>query len=109
MCVAAVQDPFRAEVAGLYQLLSRQRIGSGEVVLNGVKGMVILLNRWSGVDVRDEMRPVVIAARRHMDFVAYPLQTPLAAVAHVAVGGRAQGERSHSPTGGRSCGVRRRA
>jgi hypothetical protein len=55
------------------------------------------------------MWSLVIAALRHRDVVAHPLQTPLATVAHSTVAGSAQGARSHSPTGDRSCGVRRRA
>jgi len=73
-----VQDAFGADVASIDHLLSWEQIGRGKVVLNGVKGMVILLNRGRGVDVGDEMGAVVVTAFGHMDFVAHPLQIPLA-------------------------------
>jgi hypothetical protein len=90
MRLATVEEAFGAAVASLDQLLSREQIGRGKVVLNGVERVVVLLNRGRSVDVGDEMRPLVVAAFGHLDFVAHPLQTPLAAVAHIAVVGRTQ-------------------
>ena len=78
MRLATVQDAFGADVASIDQLLSGEQIGLREMALDRDKGMVVLLNRWGSVDVGDEMRAVVVTAFGHMDFVADPLQAPLA-------------------------------
>ena len=85
-----MEDAFGAAVAGIDELLSREQINPREMALDRDKGMVILFNRGRSVDVGDEMGAVVVTAFGHMDFVAHPLQTPLAPVAHIAVIGRAQ-------------------
>ena len=71
-----------------------------ELVLDRVERLGILFQRRSGVHVGDAMWPLVVTPWGHRDFVAHPLQTPLApvcacmrpyaAVAHIAVVGRAQ-------------------
>jgi hypothetical protein len=78
MSLAAVQNPLRAHVAGIHQVLGWQQITCGEIGLNGVERMVILLRGWSGGDLGNQVRQLVVAAFRQVRFLADPLQTPLA-------------------------------
>lgn len=88
--VAALKDPFCADVAGIHQVFSRQQTRCNQMLLDRVEGMVVLFNRWSGMHAGDEMRAVVVAALGQMDLVAKPFYAPLSAVAHIRVIGRAE-------------------
>ena len=78
MSVAAVQNPFRADVARIHQVLGWQQITCGQIGLNGVERVVILLRGWGGGDLGNQVRQLVLTAFRHVDLVADPLPSPLA-------------------------------
>ncbi len=85
MGVTALEDALGADIAGIHQMLGWQQARRGQMRLDGVEGLVILLNRRGGVCIGDEMRAVVVAALGQMHVVSHPLQAAFTAVAQVRV------------------------
>ena len=71
--VAAVQDAFGADVAGIDQMLLRQKVLLHQLCMDRLQRVVVLLRRGCGLDLRDEVRQVVVATFGHVHLVADPL------------------------------------
>src|SRR5690348_9110045 len=89
MLVAALQDPFGADIAGVDQMLLRQEVLLRELRVDRLERVVVLLGGGRRLDLGDKVRQVVVTALRQMYLVADPVEITLAAVPDLLVVGRA--------------------
>ncbi len=86
--VAALNETFGADVAGIDQVLLWQEVLARELRLERLQSVVVLLGRGRRLALGDEVRQVVVAALAQMHRVAAPVEITFSAVAHILVIGR---------------------
>lgn len=86
--VTALQDTFRADIACVNEVVFRSQLLVRELRLDRLQRVVILLGRWCGFDLRNEMRQVVVATFGEMHFVADPVKIAFTTIAYFDVVGR---------------------
>jgi hypothetical protein len=76
------------DIAGIDHVGLRQQSTRGESVLNRCRHCPVRRSRRSGLDIRDQVRPIRLAGLGHMNLVADPAGIALFGVAGVGIIGR---------------------